>query len=48
MKVGEYVSDYGFSLPNSVSIDREYPRSWLKIEWSMQKLQKLKILGIGC
>lgn len=38
--VGEYVGDYGFPLPNPVSIHREYPRSRFWIEWCMQTLQK--------
>lgn len=45
--VGEYVGDQGFRLPNPVSIHREYLRSRFQIEWCIQKLQKMKILGIG-
>jgi len=42
MKVGEYADDHGFPPPNSVSIRREYSRSRFRIEWSMQKLQKIE------
>jgi len=45
MVVGEYAGDYGFSLPNPVSMHREYLRPRFRIEWCMQKLQKTKILG---
>ena len=38
--VGEYAGDHGFSLPNPVSIHREYPRSRFRVEWCMQTLQK--------
>ncbi|TSC55625.1 MAG: hypothetical protein Greene041639_560, partial [Parcubacteria group bacterium Greene0416_39] len=47
-EVGEYAGDYGFPLPNPVSIHREYLRLRFGIEWCMQKLQKMKLLGIGC
>jgi hypothetical protein len=46
MVVGEYVKDYGFSLPKPVSIHSEYLRLRFQVEWCMQKLQKMKILGI--
>jgi len=46
--VGEYASDQGCSLPNPVSIHREYIRLRFDIEWRMQKLQKMKILGAEC
>ena len=29
--VGEYVRDYGFSLPNPVSIHREYPNEHIRL-----------------
>jgi hypothetical protein len=44
--VGEYAGDYGFWLPNPVSIHREYLRSRLQVEWCICILQKIKILGI--
>ncbi len=46
--VGAYAGDYGFPLPNPVSIHREYPRSRFRIGWCMQTLQKMKILGVEC
>ena len=60
MVVGEYAGDYGpegetlfphgvnFPLPNPVSIHREYLRLRFRVEWCMQKLQKMKLLGIEC
>lgn len=41
-------TESGFRRPNPVSIRREYPRSRLRVEWRMQKLQKMKILGAKC
>jgi hypothetical protein len=35
MVVGEYGRDYGFFLPNPVSIHPEYPRSRSRIAWCM-------------
>ena len=43
--VGEYVDGQGFPLPNPVSMHPEYPRSRLRIEWCMQKLQKRRYLA---
>ncbi len=48
MAVGKYAEDYGFPLPKPVSIRREYLRPRFQIEWCMQKLQKMKILGMEC
>jgi hypothetical protein len=45
MVLGEYVGDYCFLLPKPVSIRREYLRLRFQVEWCMQKLQKMKILG---
>jgi hypothetical protein len=44
--VDEYVGGYDFPLPNPVSMHPEYPRSRLWIEWCMQTLQKMKLLGV--
>src|SRR3989344_5447560 len=46
--VGEYAGDYGFPLPNPVSIHREYPQLRFWIEWCMKTLQKMKLLGVKC
>ncbi len=48
VEVGEYAGDYGFSLPNPVSIHREYLRLRFRVGWCMQTLQKMKLLGMGC
>jgi len=46
--VGAYAGDYGFPLPNPVSIHPEYSRLRFRVPWCMQTLQKLKILGVEC
>lgn len=48
MVVGAYAGDYGFPLPNPVSIRPEYPRLRFRIARCMQTLQKMKILGVEC
>jgi len=42
--VGEYAGDYGFPLPNPVSMHREYPRLRFRIEWCIQEFQKRRYL----
>lgn len=46
--VGEYAGDYGFWLPNPVSIHRECLRSWLQTEWCICILQKIKYTWYIC
>jgi len=48
LAVGEYARDQGFPPPNPVSIHWEYSRLRFWIVRCMQKLQKMKILGIKC
>lgn len=46
VELGEYAGDQGFLLPKPVSIHPEYLRLRFRVARCMQKLQKMKLLGI--